>query len=260
MQVDNFVENDNKEKAGNDKILWDKWNTTKSPEDLQRLVHKLEPIIYNTTTKLSGGSISADTLKSKGVVLAVKAIKTYDPNKGVTLATHVTNNLAPLHRVVYTHQNTARLPENITLKINQYNAAKDYLLSTNGREPSIEELHQELGWSTNEIKKLDLYQRKDLVESLNNTGDAFGKDDKDGDLLAALYYDLNPTERKLFAYTTGYNSPKMSNPQMMKALGLNQAQLSYQKTLLTKKIKKLIDQSGYINRDVNSVNRIVSVE
>lgn len=241
----------NKDKVDKDMELWEQWNYSRSPKDLQNLVDRMDPVIRSAALKLSGGTIGQDVLLAKGKVLAVQAINNYDPKKGVALATHITNGMAPLHRVVYTHQNTARLPENITLKINQYNAAKDHLLSNLGREPTVEELHQELGWSANELKKLDLYQRKDLVESLNNTGDAFGKEEFDDDLLAAIYYDLTPQEKKLFEYSTGYGSRKRSNPEMMALLGLTQPQLSYQKTLLTKKIEDLVRKSGYKNRSNN---------
>lgn len=241
----------NRDKVDKDIELWEQWNKTKSPNDLQNLVNRMDPIIRTAVMRLSGGTIGTDVLLAKGKVLAVQAIKSYDPKKGVALATHITNGIAPLHRVVYTHQNTARLPENITLKINQYNAAKEHMLSNLGREPTVEELHQELGWSANEIKKLDTYQRKDLVESLNNTGDAFGKEEFDDDLLASIYYDLNPQEKKLFEYSTGYGSYKRSNPEIMKLMGLTQPQLSYQKLLLTKKIQELIKKSGYTNRSLN---------
>lgn len=246
--VNNYNLASSKEKGDKDLELYNQWKRTNSPYDLQKLVNQLEPAIKSVTMKLSGGTVGQDVLMSKGKVLTVQAIKSYDPSKGVNLATHVINNLAPLHRVVYTHQNTARLPENIVLKLNQYNAAKDFMVSNLGREPTVEEMHQELGWTASELKRIDTYQRKDLVESLNNTGDAFGKDDIDDDLLAAIYYDLAPQEKKLFEYVTGYGSYKRTNAQIMKELGMTQAQLSYQKVVLTKKIKDLIHKSGYRSR------------
>lgn len=247
----NIVNPVNRDKVDKDLELWEQWNKTKSPYDLQKVVDRMDPIIRSAAMRLSGGTIGQDVLLAKSKLFAVQAIKSYDPKKGVALATHITNGIAPLHRVVYTHQNTARLPENITLKLNQYNTAKDFMLSNLGREPTVEELHQELGWSASEIKKLESYQRKDLIESLNNTGDAFGKEDFDDDLIAAIYYDLSTQEKKLFEYTTGYGSYKRSNPEIMKLLNLTQPQLSYQKVLLTKKIQDLIHKSGYQNRSLN---------
>ena len=50
-----------------------------------------------------------------------------------------------------------------------------------------------------------------------------------------------PEEKVLFEYTTGFNGkPKLSNPEIMRKMNLTQAQLSYKKTLLTRKLKRLL--------------------
>jgi DNA-directed RNA polymerase specialized sigma subunit len=115
-----------------------------------------------------------------------------------------------------------------------------------GRDPNAEELHQELGWDVNELNRMENYARKDLVESVGGLDDKFhtGNGTTEDDILATLYFSLMPDEKQLFEYTTGYNGkPVMDNTQLQEKLGISQAQLSYRKTLLKNKIKKL--QSGF---------------
>ena len=160
---------------------FDLWNTYKNTGDKKykhELIKSFDPIIQSQVNKWSG-PISREILESEGRMMASKAIDTYDPNKGTALGTHVTNNLAPMSRIVYTHQNTARLPENVTLKINSYNNAKEYLTSVLGREPTTDELHQELGWSVNELNRMEQYLTKDLIESGGEVNDQFYNNQED---------------------------------------------------------------------------------
>ncbi len=190
------------------------------------------------------GPVPKDVLVNKAKVLAIKAFDTYNPDKGAALSTHVINNLAPISRVVYTHQNAARLPENLTMKVNAYNTAKENLSVTLGRQPSDMELHQELGWSAPEVNRMSQYMRNDLVESIGGLDDSFYSDQEaeDDDLLAAIYFDLSPEEKELFVRVTGYlNHPKQNNSEIIRDLGISQAQLSYRKTLLLKKINRLTE-------------------
>lgn len=223
--------------------IWNRYKKNKSPVDRAALLQRMDPLIQTTVNKWTG-AVSRAALLTEAKLLAVKAFDSYDPNKGTALATHVVSNLAPISRIVYTYQNTARLPENITLKLHTYNTAVEHLKAHHGREPTTDELHQELGWNSTELNKLNAYQRADLIESGPAvSSDAFfdDKDDTDEDLLSAIYYDLMPDEKRLFEMTTGFNGKKpMSNPEILKATGMTQAQLSYQKTQLKNKIERLL--------------------
>lgn len=231
----------NKQYKDADQELWEKYRRTRTQVDRAALLKRFDPLIQRQVSKWAG-PVSRDVLLSEGRLLAAKAFDSYDPTKGSALATHITNHLAPLSRLVYTYQNTARLPENLAIKAGSYYTAKDHMTSMLGREPTTDELHQELGWDSRELHRMENYMRKDLVESAGNvTGDFYGSnDDSDEDLLTAVYFSLAPDEKELFEYITGYGGKeKLSNPEIMKKLGLTQAQLSYKKTLLTGRIDQM---------------------
>lgn len=224
-----------------DMLLWEKYKASKSPMDKDKLIKQLNPLIQKQVNKWAG-NVPRNALETEAILLASKGIDSYDPAKGAALSTHIMNSMAPLSRTVYTYQNTARIPENITLKLNTYNTAKDFLVTSLGRDPSADELHQELGWGVNEMNRFENYVRRDLVESVGGLNEKFygGTGSAEEDTLASIYFSLMPVEKKMFEYNTGYNgSPILSNPEIMEKLNLTQAQYSYQKNLLAKKLDKL---------------------
>lgn len=224
--------------------LWEKYNKTKFKPDRDALLKRMDPLIQVSVNKWAG-PVPRDVLVNEAKILAMKSFDTYDPNRGVKLSTHVTNNLAPISRVVYTHQNVARLPENILLRTHAYQTALEHITATKGREPTTDELHEELGWSVPEIARIGTQIRKDLVESVGGLDDTFyPSHEQDAmEIMIAVYMSLNPSEKKLFEYTTGFNGhPILKNAAIMRRLGITQSQLSYRKTLLKNKVDGLLSQ------------------
>ncbi len=238
---------DQKEK---DLELWREYKRTGSKQARDQLLRNFDGLIQNQVNRWAG-ALPREVLRNKAKVLAIKAFDSYDENKGTALSTHVTNSLQPLSRLVYQHQNTARLPENVSLQMGSYQSAKSYLESEKGREPTTDELADELGWSPGEIGRIETYNRRDLLESGQQlAGDFYSRSqqqDHDEDILAAVYHELLPDEKRLFEYTTGFNNkPILSNPELMEELNLTQSQLSYKKTLLKNKIDRLVNHAGRV--------------
>jgi DNA-directed RNA polymerase specialized sigma subunit len=228
-----------------DMEAWRKYKQTKSTQDRNALLSRFSGAINSQVNKWAG-PVPREVLTNQAKILAIKSFDTYQENMGTALATHVINNLAPISRTVYTYQNTARLPENLTLKMHSFQAANEHLASMLGRDATTDELRDELGWTGSEINRIKDYNRKDLVESVGNINDGFFSTEEDADeaLLAALYYDMLPNEKRLFELTTGYNGVrKRSSPEIMKELNISQAQLSYQKTQMKNKIQNYMNRS-----------------
>ena len=234
-----------------DLALWREHKRNPSPMTRQALLKRFDGLIQSQVNKWAG-PVARDVLLNEAKLLAVKAFDNYNPIGGAALATHVANQLLPLSRIVYTYQNAARMPENITQKINTFQNANNTLTITLGREPTTDELHSELGWTAPEIARIRDYNRRDLVESGPKvSGDFFGKNSNDEDdmLLGAIYFELSPDEKRLFEATTGYNGARiMRNPELVKKLGITQAQLSYRKEQLRKRIMKLLDMQKRMGR------------
>jgi DNA-directed RNA polymerase specialized sigma subunit len=217
--------------------LWETWKRTQSPSDLQALLTQMMPIIQREVGKWAP-AMSRSLLEMEAKRLAVKAFQSYNPAAGTALSTYVASRLPKLSRTVYSNQNAARLSEANALLFHTYNAAHTQLTDDFGREPTTDELADNLGWS---VKKLTQFRtqsgRKEYVESEDHPdADA----DSDQYLADFIHHDLPPTQKQIFEHLTGYRGvPKLGNSAVMKKLGLTQGQYSYQKGLLVKHISAI---------------------
>ena len=220
--------------------LWKTWKRTQSPADLQKLLDQMSPIINREVSKWAP-SMSRSLLEMEGKRLAVKAFREYNPSAGTALSTFVASRLPKLSRTVYSNQNAARLSEANSLLFHTYNSANTKLSETLGRDPTTDELADELGWS---MRKLTQFRtqagRKEYVESEDHPD---AGDNADTYLHDFIHHDLPPIQKQIFEHLTGYRgAQKLGNSGVMKKLGLTQGQYSYQKCLMVKSIEKIRSQ------------------
>lgn len=217
--------------------LWQAWKKSQSPSDLQRLLDQLLPIINREVSKWAP-AMSRSLLEMEAKRLAVEAFKSYNPSSGAALSTYVASRLPKISRTVYSNQNAARLSEANALLFHTYNSAQSKLSDQLGRDPTTDELADELGWS---VRKLHQFRtqagRKEYVESEDHPDAGM---DADSYLHDFIHHDLPPLQKQIFEHLTGYRgAQKLGNAALMKKLGLTQGQYSYQKGLLVKKIQEV---------------------
>jgi DNA-directed RNA polymerase specialized sigma subunit len=211
---------------------WQAWKRQPNDTTLQTVLDRLDPIIQTEVNRWVG-TLARPALETEAKLLAVEAIQSFRPSGGASLATHVTNRLKKLSRISYTHQNIARIPEYQTLKFRTFADAQAKLMDKHGREPTHDELADELNWSKSALNNYQGSLRREFVES-GDLPPFFDKDEGDSGTGDFIYHDLAPLQKKIFEHTTGYGGAKvMDNAGMMKKLKLTQGQLSYQKRLLT---------------------------
>jgi DNA-directed RNA polymerase specialized sigma subunit len=216
--------------------VWEQWKKNPTDANMQAVLTQLNPIIQMEVNRWAG-TLARPALELEAKTLAAAAIRSYDPNRGAALGTHITNQLRKLSRLPYTHQNLARVPEYQTLKFHTYNMADSALKDKLGRDPTVDELSSQLGWSKSYLNNFQKTIRKEYVES-GETPPIFDTDSGESGIVDFVYNDLSPMQKTIFEHTTGYGGAKpLKNPQLMKKLKLSQGQLSYQKRLLVDKIK-----------------------
>jgi len=218
------------ETTDKDYALWETWNRTKNPADLEKLVKQLDPLIQSEVNKRAG-TLSRATLVTQAQVLTVKALKSFKPSVGVKVSTHVTNQIQKLSRVNYAHQNAARIPEHSMLQFHSVNVAKEDFESDHGREPSQAELADVLHWSPKKLEQFQTqFSRPELLESLEAPTAMFTPHQHDPRLEYA-YSSLSPRQQAIFDHVTGHGGvEKLSNSQIMTRLKITQGILSYEKT------------------------------
>ena len=217
--------------------LWREWKRTGRSDTLKKLLDRLQPLIYREVAKW-GSTVPPAALESKGRLLTVEALKTYNPNRGAAIGTHVTARLRKLSRHVYPHQNVARLPENKQLMFNTVTVAQNNLQDTLGREPSVNELADELKWAPKKVADFQrAFGRRELVESEG----AFLETDDDTSVLTDFFYHgLPPDDQRLFEDITGYGGkPPVSNTNLRNKYKMTQGQLSYKKRKFTEDVRNI---------------------
>jgi len=222
-----------------DEDLWNAWNRSRSPMDMEALIKQLDPLIQSEVNKLSG-RLAREVLETKAKTYAVKAVKSFDPKMGNKLSTHVVNQLQKLKRVLYTNVNAARAPEHLQLQYHDYNLNKQHMHEELGRDPTVDELSDKMGWSSRKLENFRAQvERGELLENDENTPAGMFVAHAYDPTLDYAYMSMSPRQQKIFEYTTGYRgSEKLKNPAIMKKLNITQGVLSYEKssikTLLSK--------------------------
>jgi DNA-directed RNA polymerase specialized sigma subunit len=220
--------------------LWNKWHKTQTPIDLEAVIIQLDPLIQAEVNRRAG-TLARPMLLTQAKVLAVKAVKSFNPKLGVKLSTHVTNQLQKLSRVNYAHQNAARIPEHTMLQYHTYNIAQEDFRAEHGRDPSSAELADSLKWSPKKVEQFKTqFGRSELLESIDTPTDMFVAAHHDPRIDYA-YFTMSPRQQKIFEHSTGYHgAERLSNAEIMRKLGITQGVLSYEKN----KIKDMLKGMG----------------
>ena len=214
---------------------WKKWQVSKSPMDLQALINQLNPIIQSEVNRRAG-TLSRDTLESQAKKLAVRSFSTFDPKRGVKLSTHVTNQLQKLSRMNYAHAKAARIPEHASMQYQTVNFAKENFMADMGRDPTNEELADELRWSPTKLERFQNQFRPELLESIDTPAELFVPYHHDPSLNYA-YHEMSPRQQQIFDLSVG--SQRVPNSQILAKLKITQGVLSYEK----KKIRGLLERA-----------------
>lgn len=212
--------------------LWREWKRTGSTASLERLLTRLQPLIYREVSKWQA-AVPQAALEAKAKLLAAEALRTYDPSRGAAIGTHITSRLRKLSRSVYPYQNIARLPENKQLMYNTFTVATNQMTDTLGREPTVDELADNLAWTSKKVQEFKkAFGMRELVESAG-VGASFHNDRADTvnkTLMDFFYHGLPQEDKDLFADITGYGGRKsLSNSQLISKYRISQGQLSYKR-------------------------------
>jgi DNA-directed RNA polymerase specialized sigma subunit len=213
------------------------WKHTNNPQVLDSLLQRLQPLIQREVQKWQG-TVPSAVLESKARVLTTEALKTYDEHRGTALSTHIVNRLQKLSRDVYPHQQVARLPENVQLKYNTFQVASNILYDKLGRDPTVDELADELAWPVRQVSNFNnAYARKEFVESEDVGGMG---DDSEDSLVDFYYHGLPPDDKTVFEDMTGYGGkPVLNNSSLTHKYKMTQNQLSYKKRQFVNKLQDL---------------------
>lgn len=175
-------------------------------------------------------------------LLALDAVKTYDPSKKAALSTHVFNNLQRLQRISAQRGNLVKVPENAALQRRVIDRARDSFIADNGIEPTTEELADMTGMPMDRIHKLSQYVGvTSESRTMDDKGDSlYAKQTKALELYDRYIYDeLDRTDKKIYEWSTGYGgAPIINRAEMAKRLGISQAAVSQRASRIESKFNQ----------------------
>ena len=203
--------------------LFNTWKSSVTPNNkmgdkaaFQNLYTSMSPLLDDAARKSSMGS---NLPKSAHALYAAQnfmdSLRTYDPNKGSSLQTHVYGTVhQKAKRLNYLYQNLGYIPEPRAVQIGNYQTTKENLKNDLGREPSAAEIADTLQVGLKDVKRLEVEIRRDL--SLTNLEEqVISMTPEEEEALDYLYYELTAEERAVFDYIYG----KHGKPAMVKHSG-----------------------------------------
>ena len=219
--------------------MFKEWKDSQDDESTKKILNYLQPIINTALTSFAGGD---KNLKTRSYILATKALHTYDPDKGASLKTHVYNNLKRLQRYRAERNQVVHIPENVRLDALQVNKYVKEFKDKNNREPSLSEISDGVGLSVKRISKTSTYgSEQPMNKFIGETGDSLISVSRTPQDIWKdyVYYDLEPVNKKIFEWTTGYmGTPVIPKTVIAKNLGITSAAVSSRINTIMKKLQE----------------------
>ena len=214
--------------------LWQKWHKSRSSADLEALMRHMNPVLNREVSRWAS-IVPRFVLENEAKALALKAFGSFDPNRGVLLSTHVTNQLQKLSRTAYARQSTVSIPEHKRLTYNRYRKVIAQLEDEYGRPPEMHEIADQLALPVPKLQALiSEVEKREYLESEEH---AESGTHSETEIIELALHDLTPTQQTVFKHKTGWGgAPIKSNAQLMKELNLTQGQLSYELTKVKNKL------------------------
>jgi len=231
--------------------LWKTWKADPTEDNLEPLLKEFEPDVdwrVSEFARTKNFPVPEPALRSKGRILALKGLHTYDPTKKAGVRTWVNWQLKKLRSFAVEHQNFGRIPEQRALQIGNFKQVRDDLTERMGMPPDAVTLSEALQahnprytWSVAEVNRMQTELRSDRIASMSLEPDTMPGlfESAERDILRYIYHDLNTQERLVYEYTLGINGkPKLPAKDIAKRMNISGPKVSRLRTSIDNKMKK----------------------
>lgn len=220
--------------------LWRDWKADPQPKKLEPLLESLQPLVHRKVNQFKAAPVPQAAVHGFANQQVVKALNTYNPEKGTQLGSWVDWHLKKVRSFVVKHQNIGKIPDQRAYNITRFKTAKQELLEELGYLPDSLTLAEHLGWSQAEVGRMETELRKDLVQSKNPEPDTLPElsSSRERDVLRYIHHDLDPEERTVFEYTLGmYGKPKLSATAIAKEMKISLPKVSRIRRRIDEKLR-----------------------
>lgn len=224
------------------------WTKSKTPQNMKAVLDDLDTTINSEIQRFSGPK---PLLRSKARALAVKAVKSYNPASGTKLRSWVVTQLQPLAR--YNNSlKPIKVPEEAARQSYKVHQAFERFVDETGRDPTDEELADEVGISVRRLQKI-----RTMTPATMNEPTPTGDDDEATQDLpvyrsnpvqpaaAAVYEALDPRDRRIFDLRTGLHGRKeMAGKDIASLLKVSPAFVTQRSNAIAERIRDLAGRMG----------------
>ena len=216
------------------------WKNSPNKDNTSKLLKSISPVI-SSAVKSYGNNDPKTVTRAR--ILAMKAIRSYDPSKGNQLNTHVMSQLKALNRISRQRSNLIHLPENIYFNRKVIEEARVDHVHRTGKDPSDTDIADATGLTKRQINKASEYKNPVASSTFtSDKGDAMKDHTRDYyDIwVDYVYNDMDDTDKKIFEGVSGYNNkPIKPKQQLAKELKMSPAAVSYRVSNITSKLEEM---------------------
>lgn len=225
---------------------WEQWHEQPSDKNMTRLLQSAEPVISSALNTFAGGR-EDPVYMLEAQRRAARAFRTYDPNRGAQLNTHLFNQLKPITRTVHKRAQPLKIPKMAWADLQNLNQTEEEMREDLGRDPSTIELADSSGLSQKRITYLRKFRGSGLPAGLLREQDpdqlmTLGEEEPRSWWFEAVYHGLDHRDQKIVDWRLGaHGEPKLSTKEIAHRLGISAPAVSQR---VNKVIEQLEEESG----------------
>lgn len=229
--VDDYLDTKLEKRAERDQKhieLWQTWKADPNPQTLQPLLKQFEPTFGHAVRSWKAPNVNESAFRAELTGHAIKALEGYDPSRGASLTTHITNRIQKAKRFNTQAQNMAYIPEEKAKYIGKIDAARDQLYDELGREPTHQEISPIVGISAKRVKEIQGLRRADIRSSTFQSDPNGHAGSRDQEIISLLRHELKGDEQLVYDHIYGQNGQSVmtSTGALAKQLGKSPSQIS----------------------------------
>lgn len=241
--VDDYLDTKIEKRAERDQKhigLWQTWQQDPNPKTLKPLLKQFEPLVNTAVRNWKAPNVNEAAFRSKVQGEIIKGLEVYDPNRGASLNTHLTNRVQKVKRFNTQGQNLAYIPEEKAKYIGKIDAAVDQLREDHGRDPTHAEIAGVVGITSKLVKEVQGLRRADIRSSAFMSDPLGHTGSRDQEVIALLRPELSVDEQKVYDHLYGKNGKRRvtSTGELATLLGKSPSQVSRLKNRIAEAYNK----------------------
>lgn len=232
-------------KTLDDDALIRRWRSSRDLQSYNELRSRHSGLIFKQVNTYASSGVPRPALEAEANKLFDDAVNNYKPTSAASFSTFLVYYLKRLDRYNRKNQDTARIPEALSLRIGEHDRVRNQLAEELMREPTPQEIAKQMGMSKSRVMQLQNSRRQDLYEG------GFEGQTTNHSLRAAnmhalhdLGEELTGQEKEVYEYLTGLNGkPKITNKiALAKKLGMSPGRISQITSSISKKLQPKVNR------------------